>query len=79
MVTEADWQRWSEADLAPYMDAVLEAFGPGRLMFGSDWPVSLVAVRYARWFELVAGFAARLSAGERDRVLGGTAIEAYRL
>ena len=79
MVTEADWQRWSEADLAPYMDAVLDAFGPGRLMYGSDWPVCLVGVRYARWFELVAGFAARLSADERDRVLGGTAIEAYRL
>lgn len=79
MVTEADWGRWSEAELAPYMDAVLDAFGPRRLMYGSDWPVCLVGVGYARWFELVAGFAARLSADERDRVLGGTAIEAYRL
>ena len=79
MVTEADWERWSEAELAPYMDAVLAAFGPRRLMYGSDWPVCLTAVDYARWFELVAGFAARLSADERDRVLGGTAIEAYRL
>ena len=79
MVTEADWERWSEAELAPYIDAVLDAFGPRRLMYGSDWPVCLVAAGYARWFELVAGFAARLSAEERDRVLGGTAIEAYRL
>ena len=79
MVTEADWQRWSEADLAPYLDAVLDAFGPRRLMYGSDWPVCLLGVRYARWFELVARFAARLSTDERDRVLGGTAIEAYRL
>ena len=79
MATEADWGRWSEAELAPYMDAVLDAFGPRRLMYGSDWPVCLVAVGYARWFELVAGFVARLSADERDRVLGGTASEAYRL
>lgn len=79
MATEADWERWSEAELARYMDAVLDAFGPRRLMYGSDWPVCLVAVGYARWFELVAGFAARLSADERDRVLGGTAAEAYRL
>ena len=79
MVTEADWGRWREAELAPYMDAVLDAFGPRRLMYGSDWPVCLVGVGYARWFELVAGFAARLSVDERDRVLGGTAIEAYRL
>lgn len=79
IVTEADWELWSEAELAPYMDAVLDAFGPRRLMYGSDWPVCLVGVGYARWFELVAGFAARLSADERDRVLGGTAIEAYRL
>lgn len=79
MVTEADWERWSEAELAPYMDAVLDAFGPRRLMYGSDWPMCLVGVGYARWFELVAGFAARLSGDERERVLGGTAIEAYRL
>ena len=79
MVTEANWERWSEADLAPYMDAVLDAFGPRRLMYGSDWPVCLVAADYARWFQLVSGFAARLSADERDRLLGGTAIEAYRV
>ena len=79
MATEADWKRWSEADLAPYLDAVLDAFGPRRLMYGSDWPVCLPAVDYTRWFDIVSGFAARLSADERDRVLGGTAIEAYRL
>ena len=79
MVTEANWERWSMAELAPYMDAVLDAFGPGRLMYGSDWPVCLVGVDYARWFSLVTGFAARLSADERDRLLGGTAMEAYRL
>ena len=79
LVTEADWRRWSAADLAPYLDAVLDAFGPRRLMYGSDWPVCLLGASYARWFDLVAGFAARLSADERDRVLGGTAVDAYQL
>ena len=79
MVTEADWRRWTEAELLPYLDAALEAFGPRRLMFGSDWPVCLAAVDYGRWFALVSGYAARLADSERSRVLGGTAVEAYGL
>ncbi len=53
MVTEADWRHWTEKDLEPYVDTVLEAFGPRRLMFGSDWPVCLIASSYSRWFEFV--------------------------
>lgn len=79
MVTEADWSAWTEADLRPYLDAVLEAFGPSRLMFGSDWPVCLVATSYERWARFVAGFVAALGEPERDRILGGTAAEAYGL
>lgn len=79
MATEADWGGWTEADLGPYLDTVLEAFGPPRLMFGSDWPMSLVAVGYGRWCELVRDFASRLGEAERDRILGGTAAEAYGL
>ena len=79
MVTEADWSAWTEADLRPYLDVVLEAFGPSRLMFGSDWPVCLVATSYERWARFVAGFAAALGEPERDRILGGTAAEAYGL
>jgi L-fuconolactonase len=75
MVTEADHQRWTEAQLRPYFDVVLEAFGPRRLMYGSDWPVCLVACDYARWQRIVA----ELSPGERHRILGGTAAEVYRL
>ena len=48
MVTEADWAAWTVADLRPYADVVLEAFGPGRLMFGSDWPVCTLAAPYER-------------------------------
>lgn len=79
MVTEADHAGWNEGQLQPYFDAALGAFGPQRLMFGSDWPVSLVACGYARWHELVSRWVAQLSPDERARVLGGTAVEAYRL
>ena len=53
MVTEADWQRWQPTDLRPYLDVVFEAFGPERIMFGSDWPVCTVASTYARVTEVV--------------------------
>ncbi len=79
LVTEADWNGWTESQLAVYQETVLDAFGPRRLMFGSDWPVCLVAAGYARWFEVVMRFCANLSADEQARVFGGTAIEAYRL
>ena len=79
MATEAAWGDWSEADLRPYLDVVLDAFGPSRLMFGSDWPVCLVATSYQRWARIVTGFAAGLGETERDRILGGTATEAYGL
>ncbi|SEF84691.1 L-fuconolactonase [Nonomuraea solani] len=79
MVTEADWAAWRVADLRPYAEVVLEAFGPGRVMFGSDWPVCLLAAEY----EQVAGAAdeltAGLSEGERAEVFAGTARRAYRL
>lgn len=79
LVTEADYRKWTPADLQPYLDTVLAAFGPRRLMFGSDWPVCLLATSYARWFKLVESEIAKLSPAERDRILGGTAVEAYKL
>ena len=79
MVTEADFLSWTEAQLRPYFEIVMDAFGPRRLMFGSDWPVCLVACGYRRWRDLVAGWLADLSTDEQTRVLGETAIEAYRL
>ncbi|MEP7367978.1 MAG: amidohydrolase family protein, partial [Acidobacteriota bacterium] len=63
----------------PYIDTVLEAFGPDRLMFGSDWPVMLAASPYSHWFEVVNAAIAPLSESERDRILGLTAVEAYKL
>lgn len=79
MVTEADHQHWTPQDLDPYFDTALEAFGPQRLMFGSDWPVCLLATSYSAWCNLVAKKIARLSSRERARILGGTAVEAYGL
>jgi L-fucono-1,5-lactonase len=79
MLTEADYQSWRDEDLQPYFDTVLEAFGPRRLMFGSDWPVCLVACTYGKWFEIVSRRIQGLSSDEKERVLGGTAREAYKL
>jgi L-fuconolactonase len=79
LVTEADWNTWTENDLRPFIDAVLECFGPKRLMFGSDWPVSLLACAYQKWVEVVERATASLSVSERDHLFGGTAKEAYRL
>ncbi|MFT3784325.1 MAG: amidohydrolase family protein [Nibricoccus sp.] len=79
VVTEVPGWQWTPELLRPYFDVVAEAFGPARLMFGSDWPVCLVASEYARWIDFVEKCAAPLSAAERGRLLGGTAMEAYKL
>ena len=79
MVTEADYANWNEPQLQRYFEAVLEAFGPKRLMFGSDWPVCLVACGYVRWHKLVSSWISKLTSDEQARILGGTAIEAYKL
>ena len=79
MVTEAAWDCWTIGDLRPYADVVLEAFGPSRLMIGFDWPVCTVGTSYRRWFSTLESLLQSLSQTERERVFGGTAIEAYRL
>jgi len=79
MVTEADLAGWTPQDLQPYIDVVLAAFGPRRILYGSDWPVLLRACDYARWFGTVNNAIAKLSRTEQDRIMGGTAIEAYAL
>ena len=79
MVTEANWTIWSDAFLYPYMEIVLEAFTPKRTMFGSDWPVVTLASSYQQWIDTLRGAIAQLSTTERERILSGTAIEAYRL
>ena len=79
MVTEADFENWTEHQLRPYLDTVLAAFGPERLMFGSDWPVCLVASAYKRWHDLIREYIRPLSSDEQAAIMGDTAIRAYKL
>jgi L-fuconolactonase len=79
MVTEADWQHWQPADFWPYLDVVFDAFGPGRVLFGSDWPVCNVAGGYGRMHALAADYVARLSADEQAGFWGGNATRFYNL
>jgi L-fuconolactonase len=79
MVTEAEWSSWNEKDLQPYVDVVLEAFGPRRIMFGSDWPVVLVASSYKRWADTARRMIRSLSTEEQNWIMFRTAVEAYRL
>jgi L-fuconolactonase len=79
LVTEASWSSWSDAQLAPALDTALESFGAKRLMFGSDWPVCLLAADYPRVVDSLHQWAARLSETEQSCIFGGTAISAYQL
>jgi len=79
MATEANWTEWTLDGLRPYMEVALDAFGPNRLMFGSDWPVARLAVDYEPWVSLCREFISTLSPHEREAIEGGNAIRAYRL
>lgn len=79
MVTEASWTDWKVSDLKPYVDVVLDAFGPDRVMFGSDWPVCLLAATYSEVMQAAVELTAALSGPERDAVFGNTARHVYTL
>jgi len=79
LVTEAAWRQWKQADFVPYLDVALAAFGPERLMFGSDWPVCLLSGEYADVVCIAQEFFAGLSAAEQKLVWGGTASRFYGL
>lgn len=79
LVTVADPGSWTTDDLRPYADTALAAFGPGRLMFGSDWPVCTLAASYAQVVAVAEALTDGLAAGERADVWGGTAQRVYRL
>jgi L-fuconolactonase len=79
MVTEADVNNWTYDDIAPYIDVVLECFGPSRLVYGSDWPVCLVAASYEEQFGVVRKAIERLSPAEKKQILGENAIRFYHL
>jgi L-fuconolactonase len=79
MVTEASWATWSMESLRPYLDTVVKAFGPRRLMAGSDWPVCLVATGYVEWWRLLHQYFASFSDTEREEIFAATAMRSYNL
>ena len=79
MVTEADLKNWKQEDLTPYMDVVVETFGTNRLMYGSDWPVCLLAASYHQTKNIVDSYFATFSVIEQDDFFGKAAAEFYKL
>ena len=77
MVTEADHANWTEEDIRPYMETALAAFGPERVMFGSDWPVCLLASEYDRVIGLVERATSGWSAADRERLFGANCAAFY--
>ncbi|WP_018612614.1 amidohydrolase family protein [Segetibacter koreensis] len=79
MMTEADWKLWKKEDFTPYLDVVTEAFGPNRIMYGSDWPVCLVAASYEKMREVVEDYFSSFSENEKSLIFGENAIYFYSL
>lgn len=77
LVTEADWHSWQAAIFTPYLDTVLDAFGPDRLMIGSDWPVCTLAGSYADTLDVVLDWCKALSADEQTKILGANCARFY--
>ncbi|UWZ84249.1 amidohydrolase family protein [Occallatibacter riparius] len=79
MVTEARWTGWQPEDFRPYLDVIFEAFGPERIMIGSDWPVCTVAADYHETIGIVTDYIDGLSTAQQDAILGGNCAAFYRL
>lgn len=79
MVTEADWKSWKKEDFIPYLDVVVEAFGPERIVFGSDWPVCLLAASYGDMLKIVTDYFATFSSSEQALFFGGNAAKFYNV
>jgi L-fuconolactonase len=79
MITEADWRNWNAATFRPYLEIAWDAFGPARLMFGSDWPVCLLAGSYAQVKQVVQDFLCGRPAAEQEAVFGDNAARFYGL
>ncbi len=79
LVTEADWHNWKPEDFKPYLDVVFEAFSAERLMFGSDWPVCLLAATYAQVKRIIEDYVKGFSEADKARIFGGNAARIYGL
>jgi L-fuconolactonase len=79
LVTEADWANWQPADFRPYLDVVFEAFGTRKVMFGTDWPVCLLAASYRQVVDLIQTYVEQFPSSEREGVFGENAAHFYGL
>jgi len=79
LFTEADWKNWKKEDFWPYLEHITKSFTPNRMMFGSDWPVCLLAATYKQSIDLVEEFISKFSESERIAFWAGTANKAYGL
>jgi L-fuconolactonase len=79
MATEADWASWTPADLQPYVARVMDLFGDDRVMFGSDWPVCLLAASYEQVFRALETALGPIGEATRARIFGGNAVRWYEL
>lgn len=77
--TEAAWNAWKVEDFTPYFDEVQKHFGAGRLIYGSDWPVCLLSASYKRQLEITELFISKFSDSEKEKIMGGNAIDFYNL
>jgi len=79
LFTEADWKNWKKEDFWPYLEHITKSFTPNRMMFGSDWPVCLLAATYKQSIDLVEDFTSKFSDSEKNAFWAGTANKAYGL
>lgn len=79
LITEADHRAWQTADLRPFVGHALDVFGPGRLLFGGDWPVAKLAGAYVRWLDTARELVSHLSASDQDALFRRNALRVYRL
>lgn len=79
MITEADWMNWKLEDMRPYLETVMETFSPNRLMYGSDWPVCLLAGEYSRVFDLAKHYVNQLPFQDQEMIFGGAAAQFYQI
>jgi L-fuconolactonase len=79
LVTEADWHLWKSQDFTPYLDVVFDALGTQRLMFGSDWPVCLLAATYRQVKQIIDDYLENYSADGKDKIFFANAVRFYGL
>jgi L-fuconolactonase len=79
LFTEANWDNWSNQSFKPYLDHILNTFTPSRMMFGSDWPVCLLAATYSQTVDLMEEFTKEFSKTEQESFWSGTVKRSYRL